>query len=170
MRIYTVHQPPERWREARRGRERFAFVRDGFHFWAFVLAPIWMVWHRLFVVLIGFLAATIVLEIALAFAGASDAAQLAGYGLLTFLVGLEASSLRRWTLRRRGWREVGVVSAEDQEAAAQRFFDRWDGEAEDFPPAPPPAQSRPAAAASGIRRPVPQSGAIGLFPEPGAAP
>ena len=25
---------------------RFVFVRDGFHFWAFLLAPLWMLRHR----------------------------------------------------------------------------------------------------------------------------
>ena len=36
----------------RRDPERFVFVRDGFHFWAFLLAPLWLLWHRLWLVLV----------------------------------------------------------------------------------------------------------------------
>ncbi len=41
------------------------------------------------------------------------------------MIGLEASTLRRFTLRRRGWRNVGVVSGDDLEDAERRFFDAW---------------------------------------------
>jgi hypothetical protein len=161
MKIFTVHQPPERWREARRGPERFAFVRDGFHFWAFLLAPLWMLWRRLFLVFVAYVVLLILLNVALFFAGASGGAVFATHLLLAFLVGLEAASLRRWTLRRRGWGEVGVVSADDREAAERRFFDRWDGELDPVRSAPP-SQAFPA-----MRRPAAASDALGLFPEPG---
>src|SRR5947199_3769289 len=47
MRIYTVHEPPRRDDELVAHTARFQFVRDGFHFWAFLLAPLWMLLHRL---------------------------------------------------------------------------------------------------------------------------
>ena len=57
MPTYTVHQPP-----AKNGRaadpHRFVFVRDGFHFWAFLLGPVWMLWHGMWLVLAIFLVAT----------------------------------------------------------------------------------------------------------------
>jgi len=31
--------------------DKFTFVRDGFHFWAFVLGPIFLAWHRLWLAL-----------------------------------------------------------------------------------------------------------------------
>ena len=31
------------------------FVRDGFHFWAFLLAPLWLLVHRLWLALLGYL-------------------------------------------------------------------------------------------------------------------
>ena len=34
---------------------RFVFVRDGFHFWAFLLAPLWMLRHRLWLEFIAYL-------------------------------------------------------------------------------------------------------------------
>ena len=36
MAVYTVHQPPLKKFEAAADPERFAFVRDGFSFWAFL--------------------------------------------------------------------------------------------------------------------------------------
>ena len=163
MRIYTVHQPPEKWREARRGPERFAFVRDGFHFWAFLLAPLWLIRRRLWLALIGYIVLWIAITAALYVLNARDA-MFSVYLVLGFLVGLEASSLRRWTMRRRGWREVGVVVAKDQEDAERRFFDTW----EDLPPSatvPPPTTSN--GPFGTLRRPPPSSQAVGLFPEPG---
>ena len=57
MAVYTVH---DRRRaksddDASRIPQRFAFVRDGFHFWAFLLAPFWMLRHRLWLELIVYL-------------------------------------------------------------------------------------------------------------------
>ena len=51
MSVYTVHEPPLRAADALPDAERFAFVRDGFSFWAFLLAPLWMLWHRMWLVL-----------------------------------------------------------------------------------------------------------------------
>ena len=45
--------------------------------------------------------------------------------LIALLVGLEAGTLRRFTLTRRGWKNVGVVSGDDLEDAERRFFDAW---------------------------------------------
>ena len=38
-----------------RATDRFAFVRDGFHFWAALLGPLWLAWHRLWLALIGWI-------------------------------------------------------------------------------------------------------------------
>lgn len=160
MRIYTVHQPPERWREGRRGPERFAFVRDGFHFWAFLFGPFWILWRRLFLVFLGYIVVVIALDVALLLVRASPGAMFAAHLMLALLVGLEAGSLRRWTLRRRGWREVGVVAAEDVEAAERRFFDQWGGADDRDSPTPPPRSQYPAP------RHTAGSEAIGLFPAP----
>src|SRR5258708_6987549 len=53
MSVYTVHEPPLPAGAAASDVERFAFVRDGFSWWAFLLAPLWMLRHRMWLVLIG---------------------------------------------------------------------------------------------------------------------
>jgi hypothetical protein len=166
--IYTVLEPPLKRSAARRGPDRFAFVRDSFHFWAFVLAPLWMLWHRLWLVFIGFALIAVALQFGLHTIGVGSDGRLLGYALLALLAGLEAGTLRRWTLARRGWRDLGIVSGETREAAERRFFDTWtspDGE-----PALRPAESflAPARAALAARQPNRTSDIVGLFPEPGA--
>ena len=55
MAIYTVHEPLPRKNETSADPDRFAFVRDGFYFWAFVLGPLWMLWRRLWLVTVALL-------------------------------------------------------------------------------------------------------------------
>ena len=62
MSVYTVHVPPARAQASPPDPERFVFVRDGFSFWAFLLGPLWMLWHRLWLVLIGYLVLVILLQ------------------------------------------------------------------------------------------------------------
>ena len=55
MPTYTVHEPPPRQGEAAIAPERFLFVRDGFYFWAFALAPLWLLRHRLWLAFVIYL-------------------------------------------------------------------------------------------------------------------
>jgi hypothetical protein len=161
MATYTVHQPPLRDDEMSSDPGRFAFVRDGFHFWAFVFGPVWMLRHRLWLVLLLYVVVVLALGAVLWFVGASYAAPFVQF-LLALLIGIEAASLRRWTLTRRGWDTLGVVVGDDLETAERRFFDAWTAEA-DVPSSPPlPNRLR-------SMQPAPprQPDVIGLFPEPG---
>ena len=70
MTIYTVHEPPQRAGESAPDPERFIFVRDGFSFWAFLLAPLWMIRHRLWLMLLGYVLVTVALQFVLGLLGA----------------------------------------------------------------------------------------------------
>jgi hypothetical protein len=164
MSVFTVHEPPPRTAAARSDPERFVFVRDGFYVWAFLLAPLWMLWHRLWLVLLSYVAISLVVDAALVMLGASFTIVVVAGIVIAVLVGLEASTLFRFTLRRRGWKNVGIVSGDDQEDAERRFFDAWMRDASSRPKPPSAAvPPRPPLAA-----PAGASGVIGLFPEPGA--
>jgi Protein of unknown function (DUF2628) len=143
---------------------RFAFVRDGFYWWAFLLTPLWLLWRRLWLVFVLYLVVSIGIETAMRICGASSGLISLVVALISLLVGLEASSLQRFTLRRRGWKNVGVVSGSDLEDAERRFFAAWvrtvpHSDAPGAPPAAPTAQPPHSPYASGV---------VGLFPEPGA--
>ncbi len=169
MPVYTVHAPSTGGADFR-ATDKFAFVRDGFHFWAFLFGPFWLVWHRLWLATIGWLIAVIALELALAKLGAGSTAIFFADLVVALLMGFEAASLKRWTLSRKNYRQLDVVVADDEETAERRFFDRWAASrgGVSFDPAtvdrggPPPTRNAPRPP------PMPGSSIIGLFPEPGA--
>ena len=169
MAVYTVHQPPARHANPLPDAERIVFVRDGFSFWAFLVAPLWMLWHRMWLVLLGYVVIVAGIEVALSVFGASSTATSVVGLFISLLIGLEASTLRRLSLRRRGFRNVGIVSGVDREDAERRFFGAWmaDSRSGRMAAAPPPSPPPPVPAASsahGSHNPD----VIGLFPQPGA--
>jgi hypothetical protein len=168
MAVYTVHEPPLRGAVAPPP-ERFIFVRDGFSFAALLFGPLWMLRHRMWVVLFGYVLVLIGLAAAVRLAQSSSAAGATAYVLLALLVGFEAGTLRRFTLRRRRFRNIGVVVGDDLEAAEARFFDSWikrAGEIDSprYRDAPPSATAYPTVPQSPPAGPE----VLGLFPEPGA--
>ena len=169
MAVYTVHEPPLKRGETAPDPERFVFVRDGFSFWAFLLAPLWMLRYRLWLVFIGYMVLTIALQVGLKALGASSAVSVVVSLLIAWLVGLEAATLRRFTLARRGWKNVGIVVGDDRDAVERRFFDAWaDESASSGELRRPPSASTSASAVPILRRSPTSSDVIGLFPEPGA--
>ena len=174
MPVYTVHAPTND--AGVRATDRFAFARDGFHFWAFVLGPVWLAWHRLWLALIGWIVVMVAIDVGLTVLGAGGAAMFWVNLLLALLLGFEAATLQRWTLSRRNWRQLDVVVADNEESAERRFFDRWtakqrgvvnDQSAVDRG-GPPPTRDI-AGQAFSRPPPLPQSEIIGLFPEPGTS-
>jgi hypothetical protein len=165
MSIYTVHVPSSSAEKAAPEPERFIFVRDGFSFWAFLLGPLWMLWHRLWLVFICYLGLVILLHFGLHMISASTAVTLAAGALVALLVGFEAATLRRLTLARRHWDNVGIVVGDDVESAERRFFDAWVRRALHAPASPRPA----APVASGPVLASPSTEIVGLFPQPGGS-
>jgi Protein of unknown function (DUF2628) len=157
MAVYTVHEPPRRNDDTLAHTERFAFVRDGFSWAAFLFAPLWMIRHRLWLALIVYLLVAFALGAATRVLGAGDWMLAIGL-LVALLVAFESSTLRRYGLARRGWNTVGVVVGDDLESAERRFFDAWT--AGRVPHHAPPR--------AGSAAPAPSGPIIGLFPEPGA--
>jgi hypothetical protein len=167
MSIYTVHEPPLWAGAAAPDPDRYVFVRDGFLFWAFLFGPLWALRHRMWLVLLLYIAASIVLGTFLGVAGASAFVVGVIVFLIALLTGLEAGTLRRFTLRRRGWKYVAVVSGEDREAAERRFFDTWLSSG--TPPSAPHTIVWAAPKSQQPHSPTHSPDVIGLFPEPGAS-
>jgi hypothetical protein len=168
MAVYSVLEPPPR-SGARDGAERFVFVRDGFSWAAFFFGALWMLWRRLWLVLLGYLVLMAGLEVVFRLLGASVGTRVLTGFLIALLIGLEAGTLRRWTLIRRGGRDHGIVVGDDLEAAERRFFSAWAAPSIDAPRSAgagataAPANPAQRAAAS------PPAVVLGLFPRPGGS-
>ena len=125
MKIYTVHAPLAAGTATGLAADRVAFVRDGFHAWAFLGGPFWLLYHRLWLATIGYVVLAIALMTGFALLRMSGgSAEFWAFVLLALLLGFEGSSLRRGTLQRRKWRQIDVVVAGSEEEAERRFFDR----------------------------------------------
>jgi hypothetical protein len=167
MPTFTVHAPPPKTGESAANPERFVFVRDGFYFWAFVLAPLWLLLHRLWLVLLGYIVLNGLLVTGLYLIGAPGATKLFVGMVVALLVGFEAATLWRWTLTRRGWQAHGFSVGHDVESAEQRFFAAWATRKADASPSQTPPEKF---APPYWRGPPAPSDVIGLFPEPGGKP
>ena len=156
--------------------DRFAFVRDGFHFWAALFGIVWLAWHRLWLALLGWIVLMAAIDVGMVKLGADGGTITLVDLVLALLLGFEAASLERWTLSRRKWRQLDIVVADNEEAAERRFFDRWTARQRALSNdqlavergAPPPTREIPGQPFS---KPAPSSHTdiIGLFPEPGAS-
>src|SRR4051812_9771983 len=113
MPVYTVHAPRGAGPEPFAATDKFEFVRDGFHFWAFVAGLIWLIYHRLWWALLGYVVLSIAGEVALSMLKVDLGARFVVMLLFALLMGFEAASLRRWTLSRGKWRQLDVVVADN---------------------------------------------------------
>lgn len=152
MTVYTVMSPPPSG-DAAQDADRIAFVKEGFCWPALFAAVLWLVWHRLWLGLLGYLAVVVALSLAGEWLGGASGAVL---GLVfAVLFALEANGVRRWTLERNGWTLAAIVSGSGRDECETRFFHDWTA-----------ARARP------FSRPLPfgtshvEAGVLGLFPSP----
>lgn len=174
MAIYTALVPGSA--EAESDPMAAVFVKEGFSWPALFVALPWLIFRRLWLVLAGYIVVVVVVgaigdQLGDAFTGQALV-------VLHFLFALEANELRRWTLRRHGYRLTAVVEGRDVEEAEIRYFAGLSAApatdvpdqptppvAGPTPPAPPPLPLRPL----GPIAPSAEAGdVIGLFPAPGA--
>lgn len=145
MRTYTVHMPREARSDDPLSYERALLVRDGFNWVAFFFSVLWMLWHRLW--LAALLTAIVLFAVSLGLEaiGLGEGASLLVTLLVAVLIGLEGSTLRRWTYARRGMPVSDVVLAIDHEQADARACARWLARTAVPPPiaAAPPAAPPP---------------------------
>ena len=168
MAVYTVHQPPLKKYEAAPDPERFAFVRDGFSFWAFLFGPLWMLRHRMWLVLLGYIVVAVAMHVGLRLVGASSggsAVRGVHAGAADRHGGGNAAALHARPPA------AGAMSARSSATIARRSSGgssirgcaarRWRRSRRVTPHAAPPA-------APAQRGASPAPDVIGLFPQPGA--
>jgi hypothetical protein len=162
VKTFLVFEPATGGRDAASA-DRVMFVREKFYWSAFFFAPLWLLWHRLWLGFTGWLIAEVVLGV-VTHALDLDPRAAAVVGLLpSLIVAFEGSELRRRKLLRRGYREAAIVVGRDREDAERRFFLEWAEGPRREPQNVAQARGRPIAPTA-----APSNSVIGLFPEPGA--
>jgi hypothetical protein len=163
MPTFATLEPPPDGQTAIERADRVIFLHERFSLGAFLFAPLWMIRHRLWLVLIVYLVGMGLITYGLRVAGAGWIVVALVFALVHLLAGLEATTLRRWTRVRHGWRESGVVIADDLDMAERRFFDHRTALRLAATPAPVLSPGQLPAHQVGPSHPD----IIGLFPEPG---
>jgi hypothetical protein len=119
MRVYTVHcRPGSNEPDADAN-----LVREGFSWPAFLIPPLWLLYHRLWLALFLVTVAGLLLDVGIELVGADPATTFViGLGFSLF-IGLQANDWRRAKLTRYGHRMTGIVASSDHDGAMRRYFD-----------------------------------------------
>ena len=125
MKTFTVYEPPAAAADRLDRAESLVFVKEGFSWVAAAVAPFWLIANKLWLALLGYAGTVLVLQAGLWAFGLGQ--RPLGYAIaaLNLLVGLEADSLKRWTLEHNGWQPAGTVNGRNTEECERRFFDNW---------------------------------------------
>lgn len=107
MKIWTVHA---------KGVSPPLLVREGFSFLAFLFSAPWFAVNRMWLVLVLYVAFWSIFGSLTAGLPEEITLPVAIVGQL--LIGFHARDLKRWTLKRRGWKTIGVVATQGGEDAA----------------------------------------------------
>lgn len=154
MAIYAVHCPAGG--DAATSLERARFLKLGFCWPALVLAPLWLLAHRLWRPLALWLAGAVLVGLAAAYGLLTADGALWLYLLSALYLGFEGRALLGAALARRGSPLADIVCAADLSTAELGYFARL------------PAEASPRAVSS-ANRPTPPAAPqiLGLFPEAG---
>ncbi len=123
MRVWTVHLPPapipsEADARTRRKARPPVLVPEGFSWLALFFNLFWLLFHRLWLAALAYVAVVLALALLLPEPAGAVAAMA-----MQFLLACHAQDLRRWGLARRGYRLAHVVAERDADSALARLLD-----------------------------------------------
>lgn len=172
MAVYSVYEPPNPPADLNLRAEKLAFVKEGFSWPALFVPALWLIYQRMWLELIVFLAIFTVLP----FAFGLDRQNEALMGWISFgivlLFAFEANDLRCASLERRGYNLAGVAMGSSRAEAELDFFRHWvplqavTAEPVAAAAALAPRERRPEPKAPPQPASGPREEAIGLFPRP----
>lgn len=121
MRFFSIHTRPGRGPDGAGSLllpPETRVIASGFSWAAALFTPIWLIWHRLWWGLAGYVGLMLALGLLYAWVDIADPADLLVGIAMAFLFGASAAELRRWSLARQGWRLAAMVAARNGAEAA----------------------------------------------------
>lgn len=118
-RIYTAHVNAEKADPA----DRVEIVREGFAFWAFLFHIFWLLYNRLWLATLGYIA---ILAMLMYLAQAFHLSEISVGFLqlwLQVMLGFTAHDLQRAKLRRGGYEMESIIVADSDLSAQRRYHD-----------------------------------------------
>ncbi|MGE0627313.1 MAG: DUF2628 domain-containing protein [Hyphomicrobiaceae bacterium] len=125
MIVYTVHEPPDPPADKLDRAASLVFVRDRFSWGALLFGPLWLLASRFWLAFAAYLLAAVLIVVAVMAAGIGAGWIALLLCSLHLIIGFEAASIERWTLERKGWHMLGVVTGRSAEDCERRFFESW---------------------------------------------
>jgi hypothetical protein len=166
MPLYIVLAPPTPSDSMEADPVEYVFVKDGFCWPCLFVPTLWLIFRRLWPVLLLYLVGVALLAAATRFIGGPIPVLL--FVFFRFYFALEANGIRRWQLLRKGYRILGVAEGRRVADAEVRFFYELTFPRFDFRQPPP---GRLQAAMGEPRGPSAESGeVVGFFPVPEGKP
>lgn len=120
MKIYAVYIHPDKQDPY----EAAEFVQEGFNFFAFIFAPVWSLYHRLWWLFILILVINTLTYVAGQHWGVSEDILMPIKLGWAAIIAMNGNDWIAEDLHRRGWVLVDIVTGGTLVAAQQRFYDR----------------------------------------------
>jgi hypothetical protein len=117
--IFNVYEKPE----AAEPTERVELVREGFSFFAFALNVFWLIFNRMWWVLLGYIIVGVALALGAQMLHLSEVSVMLLQLWINLLLGFHAYDLQGWVMKRRGYRMAGVLVAESEMVAQRRYYE-----------------------------------------------
>ena len=148
------------------------FVKEGISWTAVFFTPLWLFFHRMWLVLFATLVLYAIAIVAAEAVGLDAGPALSLVLVVNIIIALEGNNLRRWTLKRAGYQEIGVVTGRSLEHCERRFFESL---LDPYKKLPQRQDLHPASGIQSTLATLRPSGkesesVVGLFPEPDPKP
>ncbi|MGE5259710.1 MAG: DUF2628 domain-containing protein [Actinomycetota bacterium] len=126
MTIFSVYEPSESQPDVEARADSLAFVKEGFSWPAFLVPALWLIYCRMWIEFIVFIAILALVQL-ISGGGQEAGAQLAGWVTIAMsvILGFEGNDLRAAALERRGYRLIGIAEGRGRTDAELSFFKTW---------------------------------------------
>ena len=103
-------------------------IKEGFCWPAFFFSLLWSLWHRLWLVTLGLVAANLVISVLVFKSGANEAVTIVVSFSIALMLGFMGNDFRRSKLEWRGFTEQGLVLDRTAEAAVRLYLEARTGD------------------------------------------